>query len=179
MINLKNIVLIGMSGTGKTTIGKQLSKMLKREFVDTDNLIEKRLKMSIDEIFEKYGEEYFRNIESIIVDEIGKKENLIISTGGGIILKKNNVIKLKEKGILILLESSIENIVKNLKNSEIVRPLIKGNDIYKKVENMYNARKDLYYNAADYVVYVDDKSIDNITYEILKLYDIINSVNNL
>lgn len=176
MIDLKNIVLIGMSGTGKTTIGKELSKKLNREFIDTDILIKKRLGMDIEEIFERYGEEYFRNIETKIVDEISKKEDLIISTGGGIILREKNLIKLKKKGVLILLESSIENIVKNLKKSKVVRPLLhKGNDIYKEVENMYETRKELYHFAADYIVHVNNRSIDNIIYEILQLCDKINS----
>jgi len=173
---LKNIVLIGMSGTGKTTIGNKLSQLLNREFVDTDLLIENRLCMSIEEIFIEYGEEYFRNLESKIIDEIGKSEDLVISTGGGIILREKNIIKLKEKGILILLESSIENIIKNLERSSVVRPLInRGGDTYKEVENMYNTRKDLYHIAADYIVQVDNKSIDKIAYEILGIYSKINS----
>lgn len=173
---MKNIVLIGMSGTGKTTIGKELSQELNREFLDTDILIEKRLGMTIEEIFLEYGEEYFRNLESKIVDEIRKEENLIISTGGGIILREKNIIKLKEKGILILLEASIDNIVKNIKRSSVVRPLInRGKDPYKEVESIYKKRKKIYHAAADYIVYVDNKSINNIVYEILEICDKINS----
>lgn len=173
---MKNIVLIGMSGTGKTTIGMELSKILKLDFIDTDMLIEERLGISIEKIFNKYGEKYFRTIESKIVAEIGNREGLIISTGGGIILREKNLIKLKKKGVLILLESSIENIVKNLKKSKVVRPLLhKGNDIYKEVENMYETRKELYHFAADYIVHVNNRSIDNIIYEILQLCDKINS----
>ncbi|NLK43640.1 MAG: shikimate kinase [Tissierellia bacterium] len=173
---MKNIVLIGMSGTGKTTIGKELSHQLNREFIDTDILIENRSGITIDEIFAKYGEEYFRDLESRIVFEVGNVDDLIISTGGGIILRKKNIIKLREKGILILLESSIENIVKNIFSSTVKRPLInRGRDIFKEVENMYEERKELYHSAADYIVHVDNKSIKNIVYEILEICDKINS----
>lgn len=176
---MKNIVLIGMSGTGKTTIGMELSKILKLDFIDTDMLIEERLGISIEKIFNKYGEKYFRTIESKIVAEIGNREGLIISTGGGIILNKSNIIKLKEKGIVILLESSIDNIVNNLKKSNIIRPLISNeNDIYKAVEKMYKTRKELYHLYADYIVKVDNRSLNNIIYEILQIYDIINSWGN-
>lgn len=168
MINLKNIVLIGMSGVGKTTIGKALSKALNRKFIDTDNLIELKMGITIDEIFSLYGEEYFRKLESQIIDELYRDENLIISTGGGIVLNNSNIIKLKENGIIILLESSIENIVNNIKNSNTIRPLInKEEDIYEKVKNMYNIRKDLYLFSSDFIIFVDNKSIDKIVYEIL------------
>lgn len=180
MIKLKNIVLIGMSGVGKTTIGKALSKALNRKHIDTDELIEVRVGTSIEEIFSLYGESHFRKLESQIIDELYKKENLIISTGGGLILDNNNVVKLKEKGILILLDSSIENIVNNIRNSNTVRPLLNIKDcISERVKAMYNCRKDLYLNSSDLIVLVDDKSIDEIVDEILvNVFKLTLEVNN-
>lgn len=169
MIILKNIVLIGMSGVGKTTIGKALSIALDRKFIDTDSLIEEESGISINDIFTIYGEDYFRKLECRVISELYEEENLIISTGGGIVLNNTNITMLKEKGILILLESSVESIVNNIKDDVNVRPLLnnKGN-IYKKVEEMYNSRKRLYISSADFVVFVDGKSIDEIIYEILR-----------
>ncbi len=176
MINLRNIVLIGMSGVGKTTIGKALSKALNRKFIDTDNLIELKMGITIDEIFSLYGEEYFRKLESQIIDELYRDENLIISTGGGIVLNNSNIIKLKENGIIILLESSIENIVNNIKNSNRIRPLLnKEENIYEKVKKMYNSRKNLYFFSSDFIIFVNHKSIDEIVYEILRRCVKINS----
>ncbi|WP_353095896.1 shikimate kinase [Tissierella praeacuta] len=166
---MKNIVLIGMSGVGKTTIGKALSIVLDKKFVDTDSIIEDKLGISINDIFAMYGEDYFRKLESEIISELHEEENLIISTGGGIVLNNNNIVMLREKGILILLESSVESIVNNIKDDITVRPLLNnGEDIYKKVEVMYNNRRKLYISSADFVVFVDGKSIDEIIYEILR-----------
>ena len=102
---MKNIVLIGMSGVGKTTIGKALSKEMKRGFIDTDEIIANEAKLEIQDIFSTYGEDYFRKLESNLIDKISKDNNLIISTGGGIILNGKNIRKLKENGVIILLDA--------------------------------------------------------------------------
>ena len=172
---MKNIVLIGMSGVGKSTIGKALSIALNMKFVDTDVLIEDKVEKSIEDIFLLYGESYFRILESKIIDELSVLDDLIIATGGGIVLDSNNIIRLKENGVLILLDSSVDNIVKNINGSKINRPLLNGNgDIYKKIRNMYNNRKYLYQSSADFIIYVDNKSINEIIYEIGEIYDKIN-----
>ncbi len=172
---MKNIVLIGMSGVGKTTVGKVLATELNKNFFDTDILIETKFKISIEKIFSLYGETYFRELESKVIEEISNKENLIISTGGGTILEKNKITRLKKNGILILLDSSINNIVNNLKCSMVNRPLLNDKKgIYNKVKLMYNNRKDLYQSAADYIILVDNKSINEIVFEIRDIYDKIN-----
>lgn len=176
MVKLKNIVLIGMSGVGKTTIGKSLSIVLNRRFVDTDNLIENKKAMKIEEIFKTYGEDYFRKLEFQIVKELYKEENLIISTGGGIVLNSNNITMLKENGIIIFLESSIDNLVNNIKKSTTKRPLLdNGKDIYNDMKIMYNNRKKLYLSSSEFIIFVDGKSIDEIVYEILRRCVKINS----
>lgn len=157
-----------MSGVGKTTIGKSVSAILNRKFIDTDKLIEDRANMTIEKIFSVYGEDYFRQLEFKVIDELYGEENLIISTGGGTILNNNNVIKLKKNGILILLDSSIDNIVNNINRSSNTRPLLNvKEDLYKRVETLYNLRKDLYRLSSDYIICVNDKSIDEIVYEVL------------
>src|SRR5690606_38845004 len=119
--------------------------VLNRRFVDTDNLIENKKAMKIEEIFKTYGEDYFRKLEFQIVKELYKEENLIISTGGGIVLDSNNITMLKENGIIIFFESSIDNLVNNIKKSTTKRPLLdNGKDIYNDMKIMYNNRKRLY-----------------------------------
>ncbi|MDR7856134.1 shikimate kinase [Tissierella sp.] len=173
---MKNIVLIGMSGAGKTTVGMELSRILNREFFDTDYLIEKEENLSIEDIFSTYGESCFRKLECTIIDKLSQYEDVIISTGGGIVVDNKNISNLKEKGIIVLLESSVDNIVNNLKNSQIKRPLLgSGEDIFAKVNSMYNSRKDIYIAASDFTILVDNKSIEEIIYEILERCVKINS----
>lgn len=142
-----NIVLIGMPGSGKTTISKLLSEKLNMEVLDTDLLIVQKEQREIPDIFAKDGEKYFRETEKEIIKEVSLNHEKIISTGGGVILNKENVLNLKANGIIIYLDRDIDNIVKDFEN----RPLAKNkNDLVK----LYNERIDLYKSSADY-------SIDN------------------
>lgn len=166
-MNLKNIVLIGMTGVGKTTIGEALSRTSDRSFLDLDNEIERKTKMSIEEIFSLYGESYFRRLESDVVGQLYQDKNLIVSTGGGIVLDKGNIERLRATGIIVLLEGSIDYIINNIKRSKINRPLLNDMDIEETLKYMYNSRKELYLSAADCTVLVDNKSVDEIVYEIL------------
>lgn len=165
---MKNIVLIGMTGVGKTTIGKCLSNVLDKEFVDTDDLIEKKMEMKIPNIFTQYGEEYFRSLESDVIDMIYKDHKLIISTGGGIVLNKDNINKLKENGMIVLLESSIETIINNIENSFGNRPLLNNEEnMISNITALYEKRKILYFDSANIIINVDNKSIEDIVYEII------------
>lgn len=175
MDSLKNIVLIGMSGVGKTTIGDALSRALNREFLDIDILIERQTNISIENIFSIHGEVYFRELESNIVKQIYQDKNLIISTGGGIVLVKDNIDRLRENGIIVLLEGTIDYIINNIKKSKNNRPLLNGVDIQDKVKSLYNNRKELYLSAGDFIVLVNNKSVDEIVYEIIERCVKINS----
>lgn len=176
MIALKNIVLIGMSGVGKTTIGKALSKTLARELIDMDNVIVDKMGIDIKDIFSLYGESYFRNLENNLIMGICEKEDVIIATGGGVVLESTNMVRLKKKGIVIFLEASIDTIVNNLKGSTTVRPLLNDmEDIVSDAKELYNIRKSLYLSSADFIISIDNKSIDEIIYEILKKCVKINS----
>lgn len=165
---MKNIVLIGMSGVGKTTIGQALSRTLNKEFIDMDNVISQELGISIEEIFSLHGEDYFRGLEREFVQEIYNKEDKIISTGGGIVLNQDNMVKLRENGIIILLYGSVETLTRNILGSTQVRPLLKDKEnIRINIESIYNMRKQLYLFNCDYSISVDNKNIDKIIYEIL------------
>lgn len=145
-IKKKNIVLIGMSGAGKTTIGIALSYKLKMSFVDMDSYIERKYGMQISEIFAQMGEERFRELETETAKYLSEKyQNTIISTGGGVVLKAENMEYLKKTGTVIYINRTVENILSTL-NSE-KRPLLKSNP--EKLYDMYKTRHPLYVKYAD------------------------------
>lgn len=119
----ENIVLTGMPGSGKSTIGALLSKELSRPFVDTDELIKEKAGITIPDIFSKFGEEYFRKLESEVIAETSKKTGLVVATGGGAVLKKENVKNLSQNGKIFFLDRPLEQIVptadRPLSNSEL------------------------------------------------------------
>lgn len=120
-----NIIITGFMGSGKTTIGKAIAEKLSMEFIDTDDLIEKNENLSILEIFEKFGEKYFRNLEREVVKELKGVKNCVISTGGKTLLFRSNLNSLLGKGILITLIVDPENLWERLRNDR-KRPLLKG-----------------------------------------------------
>lgn len=170
---LKNIVLIGPSGIGKSTIGKYISNEMNNfRNIDTDELIERKTKMSIQDIFNSYGEPYFRHIEKSIVKSIQYEKNCVIATGGGIIKDTENIRYLKKNGVLFLLYGSKETIIRNLNNSTNTRPLIDNSvDMEKAVEKLLLEREKLYFNYTDFVIYVDNKNVKQISNEIIDMYE--------
>lgn len=153
----ENLVLIGMPGSGKTTIGQILSKQLDLEFVDVDIKIEEYTKQSIPSLFEK-GEEYFRTIETEVTKMVSKITPVVIATGGGIVLREANIEALRKNGIIVFLNRSIENIINDLDIN--TRPLLK-NDL-NHIHTLYNKRIDLYYHYADLVIENNEKSASAI-----------------
>lgn len=144
---VENIVLIGMPGCGKTTIGKLLSKELKLNYCDIDCYIEEKEKRSIKELFEN-GEDYFRDLESKACIELASKKNTVISAGGGVIKRKNNIDILKEQGVIVFIDRPVENIISDINIS--ARPLLKdGTD---KVYKLYEERYTLYKEYSDIIV---------------------------
>lgn len=148
-----------MMGAGKSTIGKLLSNNMKISFVDTDEEVEKHFNMPINNIFDKYGEEGFREIESLILE---KSTDSIVACGGGIVLKKKNRDFIKENGKCLLLLSNI-NVLADRLSSENNRPLLNDGIIEDQLEQIWEQRKDLYYNLADQVIEINDKSKKQIT----------------
>ena len=144
----KKIVLIGMMGSGKSTIGKILSKMLKFNFIDTDIFIEKKCGLKITKIFDKYGEEYFRRKEEKIVSKIlYYKSPFVISLGGGVFLNKNLQKQILKKTISIWLKPSFKTIYDRCKKSNL-RPLIKNNcDLKFNLKKLIKERYPIYSKA--------------------------------
>ena len=164
-----NIVLVGLSGSGKTTVGKLIEKYHPDlKFVDTDEIIVRNENRSINDIFEKDGEETFRNIEKSVVENVSEENNMIISTGGGVVLNKTNTDNLKKNGILFYLKTSPEIIAKRLKNDN-TRPLLKTDDIINKLRKMLDVRGKLY-KEADFTVNTDSLSPEQAAEFIVKEY---------
>ncbi len=137
----QNIVLVGMPGSGKSTVGRFLAEMTGKELVDTDKLIVEREKMPITEIFEKYGENVFRDMESKAIEELSICRNLVISTGGGAILRQINIDMLKQNGIVYFLDRPLEEL-----KATADRPLSSNKT---DMEKRYNERYDLYLFRSD------------------------------
>ena len=163
----KNIFLIGMMGSGKSTIGKLLSQKLDMPFFDTDAEIEKIMGMPIDKIFNDFGENRFRMIESVFFNECIKADYHVYATGGGIVEYTDNHKALKNDGICIFLDCSIETLNKRLKNEYKDRPLIKNN--YKnKIIDIYNQRYSQYKLCSHFNISVDNCSKEEIIDLIIK-----------
>lgn len=157
MINInKNIILIGLSGCGKTTIGDLLAKKLNMDFVDIDKYIEEKEGKTITDIFE-YGEDYFREIESKAVEEVSKISSTVISTGGGVIKKFSNIEILNKNGIIIFINRSAEDIISDIDVS--IRPLLK--DGKEKIHKLYEERYHLYKKYCDYEI-VNNKELNDV-----------------
>lgn len=152
----KNIVIIGMPGCGKTTIGKILSKRLKYNFVDLDEFIEKESGKTIPELFTK-GEDFFRDLEREAVVKLSSKENLVIATGGGVIKNHLNIRDLKKKGVIVFIDRPAENIAQDLEVSG--RPLLK--DGVHKLYELFNERYELYRRYCDFSI-VNDNGIEKV-----------------
>ena len=154
-IKKKNICIMGLMGSGKSIIGKDLSKYSNLKFYDTDKEIELKTKKSINEIFEKDGESYFREIEEKICLELLAENNCIISLGGGSIINKKIRKSINQNSYSIYLQVKLSNLVNRLKSSK-KRPLLKRNSSKKEsLENLYNERRK-FYEKADFIVNNDN-----------------------
>jgi shikimate kinase len=164
---MENIFLIGFMGTGKTTVAKCLNRKYDMEIIDMDAAIEEAEGMSISEIFEKKGEEYFRDLETTMIMDLQDKDNTVVSCGGGVVLRAENVESMKKSGKIVLLEASPETILERVvRNNK--RPLLEGHKNIKDISDMMEARRPRYEAAADIVVNVDGKTVAGVCRAIFK-----------
>ena len=148
LLNSKSISLVGFMAVGKSTIGKKLSTELNLEYFDTDKEIEKKEGMSINDIFETFGENYFRNIELDIVSKLLEKKNsIVLALGGGAYLNESLRKKIKKTSISIWLDLDIETILSRLEKSKTVRPIAKRLNSYKDINELFKKRKKIYEKA--------------------------------
>ena len=165
----KNLILTGMMGVGKSTIGKNLAKKLKYNFVDIDRLIEAKEVASINLIFKNKNENYFRKVESEITLQELKKDNSVISLGGGAFLDKLIREKVKKTSISFWLDISVNELIKRLKKTK-KRPLLYKKNINNTVKELYSERKKIY-NEADYKIKCNFLRSNEIVNKIIELYE--------
>lgn len=172
-----NIVLIGYRCTGKTGVGKLLAKKLKCKFVDTDELIESDTGLKIEDIVSKKGWREFRRIEKEIIREVSLLNNHIISTGGGVVLDRENVERLKEKGWIVWLKAEPDTIKKRMlkdQASGTIRPALTKDDPIEEIKEVLKIRTPLYKNASDFIIETDTFSQEEICNMILREFSRIN-----
>lgn len=163
---MSNVILIGYMGSGKSTVGRRLSYRLRMPYVDTDNLIETKEKMTISDIFAAQGEEAFRQMETDCIKSIfDYKQDYVIAVGGGLPMREENREIMKKLGTIIYLRAKPDTIYERLKN-DTKRPLLQGEDPQGKISMMIEHRGPVYEAASDYIIDVDGKSFEEIINEI-------------
>ena len=165
----KNLILTGMMGVGKTTIGKALSERLKIKFIDVDKVIENQESSSINKIFEKKGEIYFRKIEKIITLKQLENTNCVIALGGGAFINKDIREKVLKSGITIWLDLKIKELFKRSLSSK-KRPLLNNVNLEKKLNDIYHQRKDVY-NLSNYKINCNAQTKSAVVEKIIEIYE--------
>lgn len=158
---MKTIFLIGFMGSGKSTVASELAKSTLKTYIDTDDYIEEVYQEKIVNIFKRHGEDVFRTYEIAALKEVGSYD--VVSTGGGIVEKEENLHTMKENGIIIYLETSFEEITNRLKN-DADRPLW-DNEVTEKIK-LYERRIPIYEQYADYVIETNNKTVNDIVKDI-------------
>lgn len=162
-----NIVLTGPMGSGKTTIGKSVAKNLNMKFIDTDNLILKKERLSIDEIFAKYGQSDFRILEEEVIAKVSIIDNQVIATGGGVVLSHANMRRLRQNGVIINLRASLETLYERLKDKKD-RPLLNKPTIKEDLKKHSEGRLQFYKNA-DFTIEIGKMDAKMITKRIVNI----------
>ncbi|MFC1517379.1 shikimate kinase [Candidatus Margulisiibacteriota bacterium] len=166
----QNIILIGFMACGKSVIGHKLAEKLKWKYIDIDMLIEKKTKKKIKDIFIEEGEKAFRDYESEIAKTLIEQKHKVISTGGGIVLKQDNVAALKQAGTLVLFKVESETVLRRVKD-HVSRPLLNYPDPAKRLEiinKLLDERADKYEKAADLIIDTNEDNIENNADKVLK-----------
>ncbi|MDD7113057.1 MAG: shikimate kinase [Lachnospiraceae bacterium] len=162
-----NIVLIGFMGAGKSTISSYLRDMFAMEVVEMDQVIAEKEGMSISDIFEVYGEEYFRDAETNLLIEMQSKTNVVISCGGGVPMRERNVAEMRKNGKVVLLTAKPETILDRVKDNHD-RPLLENNKNVPFIAELMGKRREKYEAAADIIIETDGKNKLEICEEIIQ-----------
>ncbi len=162
-----NIALIGFMGTGKTAVGKVLAEKLGRSFVELDSLIEQKAGMSIPDIFQQDGEIAFRELEMRVTEEVANKKKAVIACGGGIVLNKINIDRLRENARMVYLTASPGVILKRVANEEGQRPLLEVDNPTLTIRELLGFRKPFYERAADIIINTSKLDINSVAEQII------------
>lgn len=163
----ENIYLVGPMGAGKTTVGRQLARALKKDFVDCDAEIEARTGVQISLIFELEGEEGFRKREREMLELLSERDGVVLATGGGAVLDPANRAKLMSRGFVVYLHAPVELLAERTRRDRN-RPLLQTDDPDKRLEEILSEREPLYRQVADLVVRTDDRNARHVARDILK-----------
>ena len=164
----RNIFFVGPMGAGKTTIGRQLAKQLKRDFYDSDREIEQRTGVSIPLIFELEQEEGFRKREQAMIDELTQLENIVLATGGGAVLAPENRNHLSTRGYVIYLYAPISQLLRRTSHDKN-RPLLQTENPRQKLEQLMAVRDPLYREVADTIIKTDNLPVKQVVKQIIQL----------
>ena len=162
-----NIVLIGFMGSGKSSVAKYLNRILGMEVLEMDAEIAMQQGMSISGIFEKFGEEYFRKLETKLLQSANEGDVYIISCGGGVALREKNVEEIKKKGKIIFLNAEPQTIYERVKH-DTGRPLLNGRNHVEGIAKLMQQRQEKYLAAADLIVSTDNRTVEDIGEEIVR-----------
>jgi len=164
---MPNIYLIGMMGSGKTVVGKALALLMNCGFVDIDELIQEKTHQSIPEIFSNQGEEFFRNQESLILNEVSAFSPRVVGTGGGTILSPANVKRMRETGKIIYLETSLDVLWERVKDKKD-RPLLQGSMPEESLKKIFLVRRPIYEQVCHFKVSTDSQTVEALARQILE-----------
>jgi shikimate kinase len=160
------IVLVGLPGSGKSTVGRQLARRLVAPFNDSDHVIEQRLGCSIRDYFEREGEAAFRDVEESVISELTQAQSCVLATGGGTVLRPSNRQRLREAGHVIYLRSSPEEVFRRLRH-DTNRPLLQVRDPLARLRSLYEERDRLYRETAHFVIETGRPSVSRLVNMIL------------
>ncbi len=163
----RNIALTGFMAVGKSVVGKKLAQRLHRRFMDLDQAIEEKERMTVSEIFNRKGESYFRTVEKQVLSEVLRKNGQVIATGGGAILDKDNLDLLRERALLICLTAPPATLLRRSSSGK-ERPLLKGDDRERRVEELLRQREKNYAQA-HFSIDTGSLSVDEIVEKIIKI----------
>ncbi len=156
-----HISLVGLPGSGKTTVGRQLARRLRIPFVDSDHIIEQRLGCSIREYFEREGEDRFRDVEESVIDQLTQNESGLLSTGGGAVLRPANRLHLRQRCQVVYLNSSPDELFRRLRH-DVNRPLLQVADPLSRLRDLHALRDPLYRETAHFVVETGRPSVTTL-----------------
>lgn len=172
-----NVFLIGPMGAGKSTIGRHLAELLGKEFQDSDQEIEKRTGASIPLIFEIEGEAGFRSRESSVLDDLTRKTNLVLATGGGVILSLDNRRTLHSRGMVVYLHAPLETLLQRTRRDRH-RPLLQTTDRRRTLEDILKTREPIYRQTADMVIETAHRSPVSVAREIARKLEVMQNDEN-
>jgi shikimate kinase len=163
---VKNIVLTGFMGTGKTEVGKILAQKLGYQMIDSDSEIERDQGLSINEIFEKQGEQFFRDIEADVIKRLSERKNCVISTGGGAVLRQANIDNLRRTGVIVCLTADPETILQRTAGDN-ERPLLQTDNPLQRIKELLAIRRP-FYEKSDIMIDTKGRTPLEISEEIIK-----------